>query len=228
MVVLATITLFANHVRVTVARSHKVIAVFRTDSVANTALAILQLNCVTVESGGAQVTGPTVRVVQTHQTFARHGIARSRLFGVDVSRAVARFAHFALDLRLSKESWSTALTLFSGVTRFALAVNLVPIFRNVARGCKVVRINRQWTRADHTVIRGSTSSVAVVSFNALIAVIAGRVVLTRVTDSGVAITSFGMTVALARYAVTSVRSVRIAVIARSTILARKASVTRWT
>lgn len=124
MIVSAAIAFVAFNVGQTIASSDVVVAMLGSDVVANATLTILQPNCIAVITRRTQVASSSKRVVQAVNTFARNAVARARNGFVDVTGALARFAKFAFDLGLSKESVGATLTLVSGVAWFAVATKI--------------------------------------------------------------------------------------------------------
>jgi hypothetical protein len=136
MILLATITLLSDHVREALTSANKVITELGTKLVANAALAIPQIDSITVETGRTQITGLARRIVKTHQTLARHTVARARLLEVDVAIAIASFAKLAFNFRRSIETSCTTLTLGASVSFLAVTADLGAIAGNVAACCK--------------------------------------------------------------------------------------------
>lgn len=124
MIVSATIAFVAFNIGQTVARSDVVIAMFCSDVIANTTLTILQPDGIAVITWRTQIASSTERVVQAMNTFTRYAVARARNRLIDVTRALARFAKFAFNFRLAKESVGAALTLVSCVAWFAVATKI--------------------------------------------------------------------------------------------------------
>ena len=99
-------------------------------------------------------------------------------------------------------------------------MDLVARLGNLATGGKIVRIEGQWTGANHAVMRRAIRRISVISSHTLLAVIATRRVLTVRADASATITGIGMAIAVAGYAVAAIWSVLNTMIAWRTVLAR--------
>lgn len=216
----AAIAAFANDIIVALALAHEGVTLQSAQLVAVAALAVLQLHCIAIEARCAQVTGHARGIVQTTQTFACACVAGAWLIRIYIAGAFAGLAHITRRLGRAIEAIGTALTACTGVPGQALAVDLLARLRDLASGGKVVRVEGQWTGADHAVVRRPIGGIAIISRQTLLAVVATRRVLAVLADASGTVAGIGMAVALAGHAVAAIWPVLHTMIARGAVFAR--------
>lgn len=103
---------------------------------------------------------------------------------------------------------------------------LVAGLGNLAASRKVVGIEGQWTGAYYAIVWCASGGISIVARHTLLTVVASRRMLAVLADARGTVAGVGMAIALAGYAIATIRSILITIIARCAILARVAGITR--
>lgn len=127
MVILATVTLLAHHIRQAMTSAHSVIAELCSHLITVARLAVLGRNSVTEEEGLAEVTGSSKGVVQTELALSSQGVTALGVIRIDITRALTRPAHLSLNPWIAKEASGTTGACRSCVSLSAVARDEVAI-----------------------------------------------------------------------------------------------------